>query len=62
MANWKRGLAVLNIADPQKPRLVAEQAFEGTALGVAARPGPDENIDVYLADGEAGLRILRFKP
>ena len=62
VANWKRGLAVLNIADLKKPRLVAEANFEGTALGVGVQPGPDGNIHVYLADGEAGLRILRFKP
>jgi hypothetical protein len=61
VANWKRGLAVLNIADLRKPRLVAEEAFEGTALGIAAQPAPDGSITIYLADGEAGLRILRFR-
>jgi hypothetical protein len=62
VANWKKGLAVLDAADPRKPRLILEWPSAGTALGVAAEIQPDGSILVFLADGEAGLRILRYRP
>jgi len=63
VANWKRGLAVLDVSDPRWPRVVAQSSTPGTALGVAAEPaGSGSDITVYLADGEAGLRILTFRP
>ena len=62
VANWKRGLAVVDVADAHAPRVVAERATSGTSLGVAAVPEADASFTVYLADGEAGLRVLVFRP
>jgi hypothetical protein len=62
VANWKRGLAVLNVQDPRAPRLIMELPTAGTSLGVKAEPGPANTILVYLADGEDGLRVFRFHP
>ena len=62
VANWKRGLAVVDVADAHAPRVVAERATSGTSLGVAAVPEADSSFTVYLADGEAGLRVLVFRP
>jgi hypothetical protein len=61
-ANWKRGLAVLDVHDPLHPRLVMEYPTTGTALAVAAELQSDGGHLVFLADGEAGLRIFRFTP
>jgi LVIVD repeat len=60
VANWKRGLTVLDVHDLQKPRISAEYNTGGTALGVQAESAPDGSITVFLAAGEAGLLILRF--
>jgi hypothetical protein len=60
VANWKRGLAVLDVRDPRQPRLIKELPTRGTSLGVKAVAEPDGHILVFLADGEAGLRIFRF--
>ncbi len=62
VANWKRGLSVLDTQDPGEPRLVLERATGGTALGVAVEPAAGGASDVYLADGESGLRVFRFSP
>jgi hypothetical protein len=62
VANWKRGLAVLNVEDPRRPRLIEEVSTRGTSLGVKAEASPDGSVLVYLADGEAGLRVFRFHP
>jgi len=62
VANWKRGLAILDVQDPAHPRLVKELPSSGTSLGIKAEATQDGNILVYLADGEAGLRVLRFYP
>jgi hypothetical protein len=62
VANWKRGLAVLNVQDPRAPRLIMELPTAGTSLGVKAEPGSANTIIVYLADGEDGLRVFRFRP
>ncbi len=60
VANWKRGLAILDVQDPRRPRLIAEVPTRGTALGVKAEAQPGGAILVFLADGEAGLRVLRI--
>jgi hypothetical protein len=62
VANWKRGLAILDVLDPRRPRLIKELPTRGTSLGVKAEVEPDGRILIYLADGEEGLRILRFDP
>lgn len=62
VANWKRGLSVLDVRDPRQPRTVMEVPARGTSLGVKAEMEPDGDIMVYLADGEAGLRVFRFTP
>jgi hypothetical protein len=51
---------VLDTADPARPEVVLTQETPGTALGVAAEREPGGSILVYLADGEAGLRVFRF--
>jgi hypothetical protein len=61
VANWKRGLAILDVLDPRQPRTLMELPTRGTSLGVKAEPGPNDTILVFLADGEEGLRIFRFK-
>jgi len=60
-ANWKRGLAVLDTVDSQSPRVVLEVPTAGTALGVKTERQPDGSYLVFLADGESGLRIYRFR-
>jgi hypothetical protein len=60
VANWKRGLTVLDVDDLQKPRIAAEYHTSGTALAVQAESAPDGSITVFLADGEAGLLQLQF--
>jgi len=60
VANWKRGLAVLDVQDPRQPRLIKELPTRGTSLGVKAVAEPDGRILVFLADGEEGLRVFRF--
>jgi hypothetical protein len=60
-ANWKRGLAVLDVSDPRQPRVVMEYPTAGTALGVKTQRRPDGSYFVYLADGESGLRVFHFK-
>jgi hypothetical protein len=61
VANWKRGLAILDVLNPGQPRTLMELPTRGTSLGVKAEAGPDGTILVFLADGEEGLRIFRFK-
>ena len=61
VANWKLGLAVLDVTDPRSPRVVRELPTPGTSLGVKAEKAADGSILVYLADGENGLRIFRFR-
>jgi hypothetical protein len=61
VANWKRGLAVLDVRDPSQPRAIMEVPTRGTSLGVKAEAAPDGTILVFLADGEEGLRVFRFK-
>ncbi len=60
VANWKRGLAILDAQDAAHPSVIMEYPCSGTALGVAAVHEPDGKYLIYLADGEAGLRVLRF--
>lgn len=60
-ANWKRGLAVLDVIDPRQPRVVMEYPTSGTSLGVKAAIQSDGSYLVYLADGESGLRVFRFR-
>ncbi len=60
IANWKRGLALLDTRDPGEPHLVLEKDTGGTALGVAVEPGAGGTSEVYLADGESGLCVFRF--
>lgn len=61
VANWKRGLVVLDTSDLHKPRIISELPSRGTSLGVTAEVQPDGSTLVFLADGEAGLRIFRFR-
>ncbi len=61
VANWKRGLAVLDVHDPSQPRTIMEIPTRGTSLGVKAETAPDGTILVFLADGEEGLRVFRFR-
>jgi hypothetical protein len=60
-ANWKRGLAVLDATDCRKPELVLEVPVKGTALGVKTLRQSDGSYLVFLADGEAGLRIFSLR-
>jgi len=62
VANWKRGLAILDVKDPHRPQFLRELPTRGTSLGVKAEMEPAGRILIYLADGEEGLRILRFDP
>ena len=62
VANWKRGLAILDVRDVRKPKLLLEHLTTGTSLAVAAEQQSDGSYLVYLADGEAGLRVFRFTP
>jgi len=61
VANWKRGLVVLDAGDLHNPRVVREIPTNGTALGVKTELQPDGSWLIYLADGEAGLKVYRFK-
>ncbi len=61
-ANWKSGLAVLDVLDPKQPREIMQYSTGGTALGVKTQRQPDGSYLVYLADGETGLHVFRFKP
>ena len=60
-ANWKKGVAVLDAADPGRPRLVLEVRTRGTALGVKAQRQPDGSHLVFLADGEGGFAVYQFR-
>ena len=60
VANWKRGLVVLDAGDLHNPRVIREIPTNGTALGVKAERQPDGSWLVFLADGEAGVKIYRF--
>ncbi len=59
VADWKRGLAVLDVADPGSPKLVREIPTGGTALGVKTEQQPDGSWLVFLADGEEGIKVYR---
>lgn len=61
VANWKRGLAILDARDPGHPRLISEIPTRGTSLGVKAEAEPGGGILIFLADGEEGLRVFRFR-
>jgi len=61
VANWKRGLTVLDAADLRDPRVIREIPTDGTALGVKTEAQADGSWLVFLADGEAGLKVYRFK-
>jgi hypothetical protein len=61
VANWKRGLALLDAQNLNSPRLIREISTNGTALGVTTEVQPDGSWLVFLADGEAGLKVFRFK-
>jgi hypothetical protein len=61
VANWKRGLEVLDVRDPRNPVLVSELPTRGTSLGVKAEAAADGTVLVFLADGEDGLRVLQVK-
>jgi hypothetical protein len=61
VANWKCGLTVLDVADLSNPRVIREIPTNGTALGVKTEEQPDGSWLVFLADGEAGLKVYRFK-
>jgi hypothetical protein len=60
-ANWKKGLAVLDVHELKSPRLLQEIPTRGTALGVKTSRQPDGSYLVFLAEGESGLRIFRFR-
>lgn len=60
-ANWKRGLAILDAMDYRKPELVLELPTGGTAIGVKTLRRLDGSYLVFLADGEAGLRIFQLR-
>jgi hypothetical protein len=60
VANWKRGLALLDARDPRHPVLMTEVRTGGTALAVATAKQPDGSHLVFLADGESGLHVYRF--
>lgn len=61
-ANWKRGLELLDAEDLRNPRAVLRLPTSGTSLGVKTQLQPDGSYLVFLADGEAGLRVFRFDP
>ncbi len=61
VANWKRGLAVVDAGDPLNPRFVQEIPETGTALGVTSERQFDGSWLIFLADGESGLKIYRFR-
>ncbi len=61
VANWKRGLTLLDAADMRNPRVVREIPTDGTSLGVRAERQIDGSWLVFLADGEAGLKVYRFR-
>jgi hypothetical protein len=61
VANWKRGLVVLDVKDPRQPRTILEVPTRGTSLGVKAETEPDGGVMVFLADGEEGLRVFHFR-
>ena len=61
VANWKRGLTVVDVQDLQRPRIAVEYNTGGTALGVQTETAPDGSISVFLAGGEAGLIVLRLR-
>ncbi len=61
VADWKRGLSVLDAGDPAHPRVVREIPTGGTALGVATEEQKNGDWLVFLADGEAGLKVYRFR-
>jgi hypothetical protein len=61
-ANWRRGLAVLDIQNPQNPKLVLEVPTKETSLAVETEQQADGSYLVFLADGGSGLRIFRFEP
>ena len=60
-ANWKRGMAVLDTLHPENPRVVQEIPTSGTSLAVKTQLQPDGSYLIFLADGESGLRIFRFR-
>jgi hypothetical protein len=60
-ANWKRGLAILNASDLHHPGIELELPTKGTALGVKSELQPDGTWLIFLADGEAGVRVFRFR-
>ncbi len=60
VANWKRGLAVVDAGNPDQPRVVREVPTNGTALGVRTERQADGRWLIFLADGEAGLKVYRF--
>ncbi len=60
-ANWKRGLVVIDTKDIRNPKVLLEQPAPGTALGIAAEAQPDGSYLVFLADGEEGLLVFRFR-
>jgi hypothetical protein len=61
VANWKRGLAVLDASDLRNPKLVQEARVGGTALAAKAFRQPDESYLIFLADGESGLWVFRLR-
>jgi hypothetical protein len=60
-ANWKRGLTVLDTLDSKNPRVILQVPTSGTALGVKTRRQSDGSYLIFLADGNSGLRIFRFR-
>jgi hypothetical protein len=61
IADWKRGLTVLDASDPGDPRVIRQIPTNGTALGVKSERQADGSWLVFLADGEAGLKVYRFR-
>jgi hypothetical protein len=59
-ADWKRGLVVLDSLDIHNPKVILEIPSKGTALGVKAQRQPDGSYLIFLAEGEAGIRVFRF--
>jgi hypothetical protein len=60
-ANWKRGLTLLDAHDPVNMKILLEMPTSGTSLGVKTQLQPDGSYLVFLADGEAGLRVFQFR-
>ncbi len=53
VADWSAGLQVIDIADPQQPRIVGNLATPGAALGIAVK-----GSHAYVADQRSGVQVI----